>query len=360
MIMVLFQLGSSVVILGVGSKQDAWIAVLVGMIGGLLLSFIYTYLYIKNPGDMPFEKILTHLLGKRVGDIFTFIYIIYFVYVVARVIADVRFLISTTVLHETPELILGTLLMLPMIYAAYHGVEVIGRLAELFFPLIIVIFLFVYLSLGVNKLLHLDNVQPVLGHGWGVIFQSVLMEIMPVPFSETITSMNLYPNVKKEEKEEIRKPVFYSIVFSGIILSITMAVNIMANSLHVFERLTFPILTTIGTIQVGEFIERLDILAIIVLMVVNFFKIVIWLYSAVEMSIRFFGLLPKDRPKIILFISTVAVLMSINLGNIVEHYELGSKVVPPYYHGTLLMLIPLLLMIIAFLKDKKVYIKGLK
>ncbi|GIM28217.1 hypothetical protein CPJCM30710_08830 [Clostridium polyendosporum] len=360
MIMVLFQLGSSVVVLGVGARQDAWIAVLVGMVGGLLLSFIYTYLYIKNPADISFEKILTYLLGKRFGDIITFIYIMYFTYVVARVIADIRFLIHTTVLHETPELILSVFLMLPMIYAAYHGVEVIGRLAELFFPLIIIIFFFIYLFLGTGESLHLGNLKPVLGHGWGIIFENVLKETMPVPFSETINFMNLYPNVKKEEKQEIRKPVFFSVIFSGIILSATMGVNIMVNSLHVFENLTFPILTTIGTITIGEFIERLDILAIIILMVVNFFKILIWLYSTVEMSISLFGLSLKHRPKIILFISAAAILMSVNLGSIVEHYELGSKVIPPYFHGSLLMGVPLLLMIIAFLKDKKVYIKGLK
>lgn len=351
MMMVLFQLGSSVVVLGITARQDAWIAILVSMITGIVLSFVYIYLYKKAPKDSAFGEVLVDLLGKRLGNIATFIYVIYYVYIVSRVLADLRFLIGTTVLRETPVYVLSVLLMLPILYVNYRGVKVLARTSELFFVLIIAIYILVYIFLGVDRLLRVSMLEPVLEDGWGIVFKAAFMEVIPVPFSETITFINIYPNVK--EKEDITKSVISSVIFSGILLSVNMAVYIMVNTMGVLENLTFPLLTTISNIKVGAFIERLDLLAIIILIVVNFFKISVWFYSGIRMSTNLFGLSSKNKPKLILFIGVAVIFMSVNLGNIVEHYYVGSEVIPPYFHGVLLILVPLLLSILTFFKNRK-------
>lgn len=56
--MFLFELGSAVVVsFGIGAKKDAWIAILLGVCGGIALFFIYYPVFRQYP-DLPLPDIL--------------------------------------------------------------------------------------------------------------------------------------------------------------------------------------------------------------------------------------------------------------------------------------------------------------
>lgn len=62
-LILLFQLGSALLLpLATDVKQDAWIAVLIGLIGGILLFFIYYRIYTYYPDALP-----TTYLQKIIG-----------------------------------------------------------------------------------------------------------------------------------------------------------------------------------------------------------------------------------------------------------------------------------------------------
>ena len=87
-LMYLFELGSAIVVgLGLQAKQDAWLAILLGMVGGLCLFQIYHYLYLQFPNQQ-LTSYITTILGKFIGLPISIIYCLYFLYIAARVLRD--------------------------------------------------------------------------------------------------------------------------------------------------------------------------------------------------------------------------------------------------------------------------------
>lgn len=362
MVMVLFQLGSSLVIpLAISAKQDAWIAILVSMLGGTLLSILFTYIYIKNEGRMSFEKIITKILGKYLGRIVVFGYIMFFIYIAARVVTDFRFLIGTTILYQSPTWILTILVITPMIYGCYRGLESFTRASEIFFIIVVLTLLFTYVFVFMGKLPELSNLKPVLGKGWGRVINAIFPVGISIPFGETVAFIEFYSKVNNNYKDAIRKPVILSNVVSGFILSITMVVNIMVISVPIVENATFPLLLTVSSIKIGNFFERLDILAIILLMIGGFYKILIFFYTSVEMLKDLSNLPAKRRSSIVIFLGIIiAVLSTFMTRNIVQHYYVGLELVPKYMHVTFLLMVPLILGIVTFIKANKTIMRAIK
>jgi spore germination protein KB len=62
--MVLFELGSALLVgLGMDAKQDAWLAILLGWAGGLVLFTVYGSLFRQYP-DLPLTGYLQAIMGK--------------------------------------------------------------------------------------------------------------------------------------------------------------------------------------------------------------------------------------------------------------------------------------------------------
>ncbi|MCM3655561.1 GerAB/ArcD/ProY family transporter, partial [Metabacillus litoralis] len=60
----MFELGSAVVVsYGITAKKDAWLAILLGMFGGLILFFIYYFLFRQYP-NLPLTGYARKIFGK--------------------------------------------------------------------------------------------------------------------------------------------------------------------------------------------------------------------------------------------------------------------------------------------------------
>ncbi len=108
----LFEMGSAILV-GLGSKasQDAWIAILLGMAGGLLLFLIYHRLFTYYP-DLPLTGYAQKITGKWVGRIIGLLYISYFIYLAARILRDFGELLTSTIYTRTPQFVTTSLMML--------------------------------------------------------------------------------------------------------------------------------------------------------------------------------------------------------------------------------------------------------
>jgi spore germination protein KB len=95
-LIVLFEMGSTL-LFGVGSsvKQDAWIAILLGLVCGLLIFLIYYRLYMYYP-DIPFTSYIQKIIGKWLGRFIGFLYIIYYLYQSSRILRDFGELLATS------------------------------------------------------------------------------------------------------------------------------------------------------------------------------------------------------------------------------------------------------------------------
>lgn len=111
---------------------------------------------------------------------------------------------------------------------------------------------------------------------------------MHFPFGELIVATVLLPHLS-QQKSGI-KAGYLAILFSGMMLALTSAVTISVLGDNITERSVFPLLTMVGKANISEFIERTEILIVMVLIIGVFFKISLYYYAALISASELFNI----------------------------------------------------------------------
>jgi spore germination protein KB len=349
-LILLFELGSAILVpLASDAKQDAWLAILFGMFGGLFLFWINYRLFLYYPELTPPEY-MQKLLGKILGTILAFCYIILFMYSAARVLRDFGEMLLTFAYLETPLFIVNALLMLVIIYAVSKGIEVVARTGELFFVFIYFLAISGFVLIVFSGLIDINNLKPILEEGIFPVAKVVFTQTLFFPFGEAIVFSMIFPYVKK--RKTAKKVGLFAIGLSGINLAITMAINIGVLGVDLTARSQFPLLSTIQSIQVAEFLERLDVFFMISLVICIYFKVSIYFYAALASTAVIFKV--KAPSGLAYPLGMVVLFMSVTIASsYAEHLKEGLEFVTHYMHPFFFVFIPLLLLGIAYLKNRK-------
>ncbi|MGN7241842.1 GerAB/ArcD/ProY family transporter, partial [Priestia megaterium] len=330
-------------------KQDAWLAILLGMAGSFVLFLVYYKLHSYYPDLLPTEY-MQKIMGKWIGSVLAFIYILYFMYDAARVLRDFGEMLLTFAYPDTPLFIANTLLMLVIIYTIRKGIEVLARSGEVLFIFMYILAIMGFILIVCSGLIDFTNLKPVLEEGILPVLKVAFTQIIYFPFAEAIVFIMILPYLKTQEKA--KATMLCATGLSGINLTITMLINISVLGVDLTERSQFPLLSTVQSIQVADFLERLDVFFMLGLVIGGFIKISVLLYAAVIGTANLFKIKSPSRLAyplgfVILFMaSTIA-------SNFQEHLHEGLKVEMFILHMPILGIIPLLLLLVAFLKNRK-------
>ncbi|MBZ5752737.1 GerAB/ArcD/ProY family transporter [Metabacillus rhizolycopersici] len=346
--MFIYELGSALVVsYGVTAKKDAWLAILLGICGGIVLFFIYYYLFRQYP-NLPLTGYARKIFGKYVGWIIGLLYVIYFLYDAARNLRDFGDLLLTSTMTETPLLALNILIVLAICYVLNLGIEVLGRTTEVFIVILILLGLtgnlFVYFSGNVE----LHNLQPFLENGWKPILTTAFPLLIFFPFGEMIVFTMLLPYLNRPE---LAKKVWLSaVISSGLILSYTTSLDIAVLGVEEVERATFPLLSTIGKVNLFEFIQRLDSLVVFTFLITMFFKISILFYVAVIGIVDLFKL--KNHQQIVLPTGIILLFLSMAIASdFTEHIEEGLNIIQYPLHMPFMVIIPLFMLLVSMIRN---------
>ncbi|MEH7504864.1 GerAB/ArcD/ProY family transporter [Neobacillus drentensis] len=349
-LVVLFEMGSAILVgLGAQAKQDAWIAILLGLGGGLVVFLIYYRLFLYYQ-DLPLTSYVQKITGKWIGRLIALMYIIYFIYCATRVLRDFGELLTTTVYTSTPLIVINSLMILTIIYGVHKGFEVIARVGEIFFGIIYLMAFGGIILITVSGLIHLEYLLPVLENGFKPVIKTFLGQTITFPFGEMVVFSMFLPYLNDNKKVKIA--CMGGMILAGINIAITAAINVATLGPGLFARSSFPLLSTIGKIQLADFIERLDVMFMLYLMIGGFFKISIFFYAAVEGTADLFNF--KGQEKLGFPIGLIILIGSVTIAsNYAEHIEEGLKIVPYYLHWPFQIIIPSMLLIIAFFRNRK-------
>ncbi|QEK11521.1 GerAB/ArcD/ProY family transporter [Crassaminicella thermophila] len=347
-IMTIFPYGSAVLFFLVPeTKHDAWIAMALYSLGGIILQLLYTILYYKYPEDT-LVTYLPKIYGKVLGNILGIIYIGYFAYIGARVLRDFLELIKITGLEYTPMLAIGVFFTIIVIYAVYNGIENISNTAQSFFIIIIFMPVFVWMLIILSgDIFRINNLKPILQNG----IMEVVKKGWPLitfPYGETIVFTMIYPFVL--ERNKIRKTAILSIFFEGIILSFNTILLISTLGVEEASRSICPLFQVVQRINIRETITRLDVIFVLILVIGGFYKISIFMYASV------LGVLQMTKIKSVKFLSYVFGILILYLSqimaeNYIEHLEIGLDLVVKYVHVPLQIIIPVLTLIIMYIRQ---------
>ncbi|GAA0136462.1 spore germination protein GerKB [Paenibacillus sp. YSY-4.3] len=278
-LILLFELGTGLVVnLGMEAHKDEWLAVLLGMIIGILLYAGYSMLYLWFPNMLPteYDKLL---LGKYLGTLVGISYMVFFMYKASRDLMDGGLLVIATSLRETPVFIVNMLMMITVAYTVHKGLEVLARTALILLASMMLIGALSLLLIAFAHIVDINRLLPVLGDGIGPLLQSVTRTNYQFPFAEVVAFNMLLPFLNHPKKGV--KAGYLALLSAGFILSLAVATTVAVLGVDLAERSYFPMLITVGKASISDFIQRPDIFVVMALIIGIYFKICIYFFAAV-------------------------------------------------------------------------------
>ena len=344
-----FELGTAIILgLGAEAKQDAWLVIVIGMLSSLIMMGVFIQLSEYYPDDT-LVSMIPKIIGKYLSYPVIIIYICYFIYLAARACRDFGELIVSTILVETPIVVVIGSFMVLMIYCLRGGVETFGRMGEVVFPIYMISLVLIWILLISVEGFNLKNLTPVLGNGIKPILKEVYPGVINFPFGETIIIMMFFPFLNN--KRIIRKVGMSVILGGGLLLTLNLIFILSVLGPEVYGTDFFPLLTATRMVSIADFLERFDALIILMMVTGVFFKVGGWTFGA---AIAISQLFKIDHTKsVILGLGTIIPPLSLLIAtDFVEHLEIGLDYFVPYFHVPLQIIVPVILLCIAFIRKK--------
>lgn len=348
LLIVLFEIGTAIVVIrGADAKQNAWLAVIIATMFGIMLFSMYFKSFLWKEGSL--YEILMACFGKKIGKVFSSVYTVYFIYLASRGLRDFTELLVSVVLPQTPIEFSSILFMTVSAYTLYLGFEVFSRTTVIFAPYIFVLLGAVTLFLWVNKSIDLTNLQPILGDGITPVFKAIFPDLLTFPFGELIVFTIILPQVVNVKKKF--RHILLAIYTSGLIITVTIILNVSVLSESGYLRANFPLLSSAREISIANFLERIDAFVVFIVMLGVFTKVSIFLYCALkgleaiyQQPYRYFAF------PISMLSAAFSVLIAFSLN---EHLKEGLDIIPYYLNIPLQIGLPMLIFAILLYKSKR-------
>jgi spore germination protein KB len=344
-LMVLFIFGSTL-IMGTGGEagRDMWISITAAVILSIPLYLVFSRILSLFPGRDLFE-ILELNFGKFFGKLVGLLYIWFTFHLGALVLRNFGEFISTVALPETPALVPVIMFGLLCMWGAKAGIETMAKCAEYF--IIFVMVLVVLFSLLVIPSMDIDNLLPIMGNGVGKALSGVLSSIT-FPFGEAVVFMMIFSALP--HKNSASKVYIPALLWSGSVIIFLAFRNIMVLGPLTIKAVYFPAYSVISRVNIGNFLQRMEIAVTIVFILSGFIKITVCILAATKGVARVLGF---DDYRILV---TPMGLLMVNLARIIykdimEMFDWAFKVWP-FYAFPFQVIFPILIWIFIELKQK--------
>lgn len=315
----IFSMGDSVLILPSivtgEAEQDAWISGIVSVIAGFFIVSLF-YKVGKMYPELTLVEYTTKLLGKWVGGCIAVLFIFYGLLSVGALLREIGDFMTSLILVETPISAILILMIIVVAFAIRLGLEPIARSAEIFFPWMIL--LFVFLMLFLIPEMKPDNLKPVFEDGIKPILRGSIT-FTAYPFIEMFMILMFLPFVKK--KNEIRKSLLIGGGLAGIILISLTLMSVLVLGWEMTSTQSYSGYKLATKISAGDIIERVEAVLAGIWFITIFFKMVLYFYASCLGTSQLFNF--KDFKFLVipmsLFAVTIALIMTENsmyLGNI--------------------------------------------
>ncbi|AFL98723.1 MULTISPECIES: endospore germination permease [Desulfitobacterium] len=327
-------------------NQDIWLSCLTTFPVYLLAAFPFYFLAKRFPNQTFFEYTDT-ILGKG-GKLIGILYILFFIHNSALSISHFSEFLTTVVMVLTPPLFFRITLLLLAAYAAYKGIENLGRLSELIAPIIMFTLLIVVLSL--IKDMDPKELSPFLESGFFPSFFSGLYLVSTM--IEIIAMAVILPFLNDRSKLKTVYLLFPLLLEVFIFMLTTTVIALFGDDLA--KNLTYPFYNAVRLIQLGNFVERVESIHVAFWILGLFIKLSLYLYVTALGISQVFQL--KAYKPLLLPLVSIIIPMSTMLGkNIIELKEFNSFEIYPWYTMPFIFIIPLFLLLTAIVRKQGDY-----
>jgi spore germination protein KB len=322
--------------------QDMWMSPIWSSVIGFLAVFLackLNELYPKYTLIEYSELILGKVLGKMLGAVYLFFYL----HISGIIVREYGEFVAGTFLPHTPMLFVFGTMILVCSFAVYGGLEVIGRCSEIIVPVVLLLYLVIFILL--IKDLNIQNMFPILENG---LAPSFIGSVVPQSWFSEYFLITFFLPYLTDQKKGLKWGMFSvaSVMFFMVLTNFT--------SLLLFGRLssllTYPVMVATRYISVAEFLEHLEAIVMAIWVAGTFVKITVFYYSLVLGTAQWLKL-SDFRPLVFpigFLLIGFGVWSAPNLQEL-SHFLSTSAA---FYFLSIQIIIPVILLLIAYIRNK--------
>ncbi|WP_433942905.1 GerAB/ArcD/ProY family transporter [Paenibacillus sp. SN-8-1] len=259
----LFQIGSTTLfLLGGKAKQDAWIAMSIGAICGLILLLLYLVIY-NLDAKLDLFELYRKYFGKFLGSVLALVFVAYFTYEASRNLRDLGELTVMTLLNKTPVFFILLIAIAVIGNTVRYGPMVLFIMSTVLLPVLVLGYGLLVLFISITGIVHLEYFSPVMENGIGPVWSAAVPELISFPFGQTVLFLVFFSFVPKSK--HMNKTIFVSYCITAVILIILNELEILVLGPDLAAISTYPLLQVVQIIQVTKVLERTDALFTLIL-----------------------------------------------------------------------------------------------
>ncbi|WP_028401724.1 GerAB/ArcD/ProY family transporter [Ectobacillus panaciterrae] len=329
------------IITGRFAHHDMWISPILASLNGFLTAFIVYQLHKIYPKETIIQY-SQHIMGRILGKILGFVILFIFLHVCGIIAREYADFIIAAVLHKTPMVVITGSIILVCAFAVRGGVEVLGRVAQIFIPLLMLPLLLFVLLIPQFKP---ENLFPIMEHG-------IMPPIMGatgviVWFGEIFLISMLLPFLTDREK---------GMKWSMISVVVGMLTMVYLNIVIIFllgeSAITyrFPVFLGFRYISVANFFENLESLVVAMWVMGAFIKLSVFYYALVLGTAQWLHL--SDYRPLVFPFGFLTTLFAIWVSPNAQELSKFSRTILPFYATSIMTFIPIVLLCIAIIQKK--------
>ncbi|MBP1989997.1 GerAB/ArcD/ProY family transporter [Paenibacillus eucommiae] len=323
--------------------RDLWLAAILASVVGFILVYTAHRFNKFYPGKTIMEYSIS-ILGRIPGKMMGFIYLFFYLHLSGIVIRQYGEFIVGNFLRKTPITVVMGIMVLVCALAVRSGLEVLGRSAQTF------IFLLICLILVITLLLIPEmkpgNMLPILEHG----LQPVIKGAFPPMdwFSSYFVMMFLLPFLSDKQNGMKWGMISVFAVMVTMIISNLIALFLFSD---IIASLNYPLMAAVRKISLASFFEHVEAFVMAIWILGAFIQISMHFYTTVLAAAQWLEL-ESYRPIVFplgFLLTVLGVWVAPNSQEM--SYILGTTFT--FYALSIRLLIPLLLLLIAAVKNRK-------
>jgi spore germination protein (amino acid permease) len=255
------------------AKQYGWLILVWATLYGMILAGLWLYLSSRFPG-LSVVQIAVQLFGKWAGGLVSLLYIVFFIQVASWVTRNLSDFMHINLMPGTPISVFNIMILLICAYAVVKGIESIAMVSELLGP-------YVYLAFWIPISLMLKEWDwrrfsvPYDFHPWETFLHT--RYALAFPFMELVAFMMIFPFAGRR----LKITFLSGIGVTGILLSLCVFFTIGILGVERSSHLVYPIFIIFREMQFTNFVEHVESIISVNILLLVCIKISLSFYCAV-------------------------------------------------------------------------------
>ncbi|GAA3405628.1 endospore germination permease [Paenibacillus hodogayensis] len=257
------------------AHQDSWISSLSGMVFGLLITGLLFVLG-KSIGRDGLMGLNRKLLGRFAGGLVSVVYLLYFLMNTSIMVRESSDFLTTQLFPETPMRAIHAMAIIALMVGVKYGLQTIARTSELFFPIFAL--LLTALLLMLIPQVETERLQPIMANGISPVVKGTVLASV-YPFCELCVILMVMPHVVRQK--HLARDYGLAVLLGGIGSFSVILLSILVLGSTMTSHFIYPIYILSGKVSIGHFLERLEALLAVNLVLSTFIKSVLFYYAFV-------------------------------------------------------------------------------